>query len=114
MSCHVITIVKVVSISRNQHASSSTSSAGATDLLASEGECAAPDGAKVTLMVGRTCRALCGFASRTSVAIGGLRRLGRGPLAAFLGEDIVQADVEMGVGDWNLFKVFDELGGHHW
>jgi hypothetical protein len=42
-------------------------------------------------------------------AAGGLR--GRA-LAAFFGEDVVQGDVEVGVGDGDLGEVLDELGGH--
>jgi hypothetical protein len=40
---------------------------------------------------------------------GGLR--GRAP-AAFFGEDVVEGDVEVGVGDGDVGEVLDEFGGH--
>jgi hypothetical protein len=40
--------------------------------------------------------------------------LGRGSLAAFLGKNIIQADVEVRMGDRDLFEVLHKLGGHCW
>ena len=40
--------------------------------------------------------------------------MGRGPLAAFLGENVVQADVEVRMGDRDLFEVLHKFGGHCW
>lgn len=65
-------------------------------------------------MVGGTCGALRSLASGTAVAVGGLRRLGRGPLATFFGEDVVQTHVEVGVSDGYLFEVLDKFGSHCW
>ena len=40
--------------------------------------------------------------------------MGRGPLAAFLGEDVIQADVEVRMSDRDLFEVLHKFGGHCW
>jgi len=39
--------------------------------------------------------------------------LGCGPLTTLFGEDVFQADVEVGMGDWDLFEVLNEFRGHY-
>ncbi|KAJ8106189.1 hypothetical protein OPT61_g9703 [Boeremia exigua] len=73
----------------------------AAHLLAPQRESAAPDRAQMALVLGGTGGTLGGFA-RASVAVRGRGGLRGGALAAFFGEDVLEADVEVGVCDGDL------------
>jgi hypothetical protein len=83
----------------------------ATDLFAAEVEGVAADGAHFAWMGGRG--RLGGVAGRAGgVGVGAGGGLGGRAPAAFFGEDVVEGDVEVGVGDGDVGEVLDEFGGH--